>query len=57
MSLGKTLNCPKTEYRVTAEMLHVPGLTANSNQVWTIDNTIGANQQLPAGAIALGHSN
>lgn len=40
------------------KMLHVPGLTEPSRKVWAIDQYVEwANQQLPDGAIALGHSN
>ena len=43
---------------ITVEMLHVPGLTAPSQKVWTIEEYVDwANQQIPDGAIALGHSN
>lgn len=40
------------------EMLHVPGLTSASRKVWTIEDYVRwADRQLPAGAVALGHSN
>ena len=43
---------------ITVHMLHVPGLTAPSDQVWTIaDYAKWADQSIPDGAIALGHSN
>ena len=43
---------------ITVHMLHVPGLTAPSDQVWTIaDYAKWADQAIPDGAIALGHSN
>lgn len=43
---------------VKVKMLHVPGLTAPSDKVWTIDDYVAwASQNLPRGAIALGHSN
>lgn len=43
---------------IKVEMLHVPGLTAPSRKVWTIDEYVRwANQQIPEGAVALGHSN
>lgn len=43
---------------ISVEMLHVPGLTAPSNKVWTIDEYVRwADQNIPDGAIALGHSN
>ena len=39
-------------------MLHVPGLTAHSKHVWTAaEYAAWADQQIPDGAIALGHSN
>lgn len=43
---------------ISVEMLHVPGLTAPSKKVWTIDDYVKwANKNIPDGAIALGHSN
>lgn len=43
---------------IKVHMLHVPGLTAPSDKVWTIANYVNwADQQIPDGAIALGHSN
>lgn len=43
---------------IKVEMLHVPGLTKPSHKVWTIDEyVVWANKNIPAGAIALGHSN
>lgn len=43
---------------VNVIMLNVPGLTSPSNQVWTIDQYVDwANQNIPDGAVALGHSN
>lgn len=40
------------------EMLHVPGLTAPSKKVWTIEEYVKwANSNIPKGAVALGHSN
>ncbi|MBQ9018181.1 alpha/beta hydrolase [Candidatus Saccharibacteria bacterium] len=39
-------------------MLQVPGLTEPSNKVWTIEDYVAwADEQIPDGAIALGHSN
>ncbi len=53
----QTIECLK-KYGITVKMLHVPGLTATSTKVWTIDDYVAwANQELPNGAIALGHSN
>ncbi len=43
---------------IKVKMLHVPGLTAPSDKVWTIDEYVKwASRNLPDGAIALGHSN
>lgn len=43
---------------VDVHMLHVPGLTEPSNRIWTIEEYVDwANQNIPDGAIALGHSN
>ncbi|MBR0461029.1 alpha/beta hydrolase [Candidatus Saccharibacteria bacterium] len=46
------------EKGVNIKMLNVPGLTAPSQKVWTIDEYVKwADQNIPDGAIALGHSN
>lgn len=46
------------EKGVQIEMLHVPGLTEPSKKVWTIEDYVKwADQELPNGAVALGHSN
>jgi len=46
------------EAGVKVEMLNVPGLTTNSKKVWTIEGYAAwANQNIPDGAVALGHSN
>lgn len=43
---------------VDVHMLNVPGLTAPSKRVWTISEYVDwANENIPDGAIALGHSN
>lgn len=43
---------------VTVKMLHVPGLTSPSDQVWDIASYVRwADQHLPQNAIVLGHSN
>lgn len=43
---------------LTVHMLNVPGLTSPSQKIWTIDSYMDwANQNIPDGAIALGHSN
>lgn len=46
------------KHGVNIKMLHVPGLTAPSQKVWTIQDYVDwADQNIPDGAIALGHSN
>ena len=46
------------DHGVTVRMLNVPGLTAPSKKVWTIEEYVAwANKNIPNGAIALGHSN
>ena len=46
------------ENGITVKMLNVPGLTEPSKKVYTIDDYVKwANQEIPDGAIALGHSN
>lgn len=46
------------KYGIEIKMLHVPGLTEKSDKVWTIDEYVDwADQNIPDGAIALGHSN
>ncbi|MBR3414496.1 alpha/beta hydrolase [Candidatus Saccharibacteria bacterium] len=43
---------------IKVEMLHVPGLTAPSNKVWTIEDYVKwADKNIPKDAIVLGHSN
>lgn len=43
---------------IKVEMLHVPGLTAPSQKVWTIEEYVRwADRNIPDGAVALGHSN
>lgn len=43
---------------LSVEMLNVPGLTAPSSKVWTIDDYVRwADRHLPDGAVVLGHSN
>jgi pimeloyl-ACP methyl ester carboxylesterase len=43
---------------ISVKMLNVPGLTEASNKEFTIDDYVKwADQQIPDGAIALGHSN
>ena len=46
------------EQGITIKMLHVPGLTEPSKKVWTIEEYAKwADQNIPDGAVALGHSN
>lgn len=46
------------ENGLSIKMLRVPGLTEESNKVFTIDDYVKwANKEIPDGAIALGHSN
>ena len=46
------------EKGINAKMLHVPGLTEESKKIFTIDDYVKwADQNIPDGAIALGHSN
>lgn len=46
------------QQNITAQLLHVPGLTAASGKSWTIAQYADwADQNLPDGTIALGHSN
>ena len=43
---------------IKVKMLHVPGLTEESSKVFTIDDYVKwADEQIPDGAVALGHSN
>lgn len=43
---------------VSVKMLHVPGLTEESKRVFTIDDYVKwADENIPDGAVALGHSN
>lgn len=46
------------ENSIDVKMLHVPGLTEESKKVFTIDDYVKwADQNIPDGAVALGHSN
>lgn len=46
------------KHGVFVEMLHVPGLTQPSDKVWEIEDYVEwADEKIPDGAIALGHSN
>lgn len=43
---------------ISVKMLHVPGLTEKSDKVYTIDDYVKwADENIPNGAVALGHSN
>lgn len=43
---------------ISVKMLHVPGLTEKSDEVFTIEDYVEwADENIPDGAIALGHSN
>lgn len=46
------------EKGLSVKMLHVPGLTEESDKVFTIEDYVKwADQSIPDGAVALGHSN
>ncbi len=46
------------EHGIEIKMLLVPGLTSPSDKVWTVeDYAAWADQNIPDGAVALGHSN
>ena len=46
------------KHGIEIKMLNVPGLTSPSDKVWTIDDYVNwADQNIPDGAVALGHSN
>ena len=46
------------KHQIDAELLRVPGLGEPSEKVWTIEDYVKwADEKLPQGAIALGHSN
>ncbi len=46
------------KHGIKIKMLNVPGLTTPSDKVWTIQDYVNwADQNIPDGAIALGHSN
>lgn len=53
----KTLEILKKN-NIDVHFLNVPGLTAPSKKVWTIDDYVAwANENIPDSAVALGHSN
>lgn len=53
----KTISLLKAQ-GIEVEMLNVPGLTAPSKKVWTVEEYAAwADQNIPDGAVALGHSN
>lgn len=46
------------ENGIRVKMLKVPGLTEESDKIWTIEDYVDwADREIPDGAIALGHSN
>lgn len=48
----------REHYGINVKMLNVPGLTAPSKKVWTVEEYANwADENIPDGAIALGHSN
>ena len=48
----------KSQYKIEAELLRVPGLGTKSDKVFTIDDYVEwAAKHIPKGSIALGHSN
>lgn len=54
----QTIDILKNEYDIDVVMLNVPGLTSQSDEVWTIEKYVEwANDQLPDNVVALGHSN
>jgi pimeloyl-ACP methyl ester carboxylesterase len=55
---ARTISLLKSEYDIEVEMLHVPGLTTGSKNVWDIEGYKNwADKNIPNGSIALGHSN
>lgn len=54
----KTIEILRDKYDVEVKMLHVPGLTEQSQKVWTINDYVcWAKRELPDEAVVLGHSN
>jgi len=55
---AKTIEILRDKYKIEVKMLHVPGLTEQSQKVWTINDYVRwAKRELPDGAMVLGHSN
>ena len=54
----KTIEILRDKYKIEVKMLHVPGLTEQSQKVWTINDYVRwAKRELPDEAVVLGHSN
>ena len=54
----KTIEILRDKYKIEVKMLHVPGLTEQSQKVWTINDYVRwAKRELPDDAVVLGHSN
>ena len=54
----KTIEILRDKYDIEVKMLHVPGLTEQSQKVWTINDYVRwAKRELPDQAVVLGHSN
>lgn len=54
----KTIEILRDKYNIEVKMLHVPGLTEQSQKVWTINDYVRwAKRELPDEAVVLGHSN
>ena len=54
----KTIEILRDKYKIDVKILHVPGLTEQSQNVWTINDYVRwAKRELPDGAMVLGHSN
>ena len=54
----KTIEILRDKYNIEVKMLHVPGLTEQSQKVWTINDYVRwAKRELPDQAVVLGHSN
>ena len=55
---AKTIEILRDKYKIEVKMLHVPGLTEQSQKVWTINDYVRwAKRELPDEAVVLGHSN
>ena len=54
----KTIEILRDKYQIEVKMLHVPGLTEQSQKVWPINDYVRwAKRELPDDAVVLGHSN